>query len=169
MGGAGLFERVLGPGERLLWSGQPRKYTLLFAGMNFVALAVGLVYIFTKTFRMQTEPLPFVLKVELVLVGAMFATVGHLLVSRLLRSWKTAYALTDRRLLMAEGPDGHAIRDVSLAELDPVKTEYLPKVGKVLVFSRRGGERLPVWAVRDVEGVRKLIEAARTAASSRAA
>lgn len=173
MDGSVLFETVLDPGERLLWSGQPRKYTLCFAGLNFVALAVGLGYVFTKTLGMQAAPLPVVLKTELVLVGTMFATVGYLLISRLLRAWNTAYGLTDRRLLMAVGPSRHAIRTVSLAELDPVVTEYRPKVGKVLVVSRRGAchpnpSRF-VWAVRDVEGVRKLIETARTVATTAAA
>jgi hypothetical protein len=173
MDGAGLFHSVLEPGEHLLWTGQPRKYTLGMAGLNFIFLAVGLVWIFNKTLRLQTAPLPPALDIELVLVATLFVWVGYLLVSRLLRSWKTSYALTDRRLLMAVGPSRHRIREFPLTELDAVVTEYRPKVGKVLVLSWRATghsnpERL-VWAVRDVEGVRKLIEAARTAVSSKAA
>jgi hypothetical protein len=173
MDGSSLFQIMLDPGERLLWTGQPRKYALSVAGLNFVVLAVGVAWVFMKTLGLQPAPLPLVLKIELVLVAAMFAWVGYLLVSRLLRGWKTAYALTDRRLLMAVGLSREKIRTVPLAELADVKTEYRPKVGKVLVLDRRGSghpnpEKL-VWAVRDVERVRTLIEAARTTASSRAA
>jgi hypothetical protein len=184
MDGSALFQTVLDPGERLLWSGQPRKLTLCVAAVNFAGLAVGLVYAFTKTLRLQTAPLPPILELELVLVAAMFAAVGYLLGTRLFRAWNTAYAATDRRLLMAVGPNRTGIRTVLLADLDPVTTEYRPKVGKVLLFRRRGPEHLPVWsfletgqpdswkpawAVSDIDDVRKLIEAARTALSARAA
>lgn len=166
---ASQFQTVLDPGERLLWTGQPRKLIFAVAGFNFAVLTVGLGYIFGKMQRLQTAPLPPVLELELVLVAFMLVAVGWMLGMRIFRAWKTAYAVTDRRLLTALGLNRPQVRTVPLADLDAVKTEYRPKMGKVLLFHRRGGSKPFVWAVSDVEQVRKLIETARTAPSSSAA
>jgi hypothetical protein len=168
MDGASLFETVLDPGERLLWSGQPRKRVFAFAGVNFAILTVGLGYIFGKMRRLQTAPLPTALELELVLVAFMFVAAGYMLGTRIFRAWKTAYAVTDRRLLTALGLNCPQLRTVLLADLDAVKTEYRPKMGKVILFRRRGGLQPFVWAVSDVEQVRKLIETARSASSQAA-
>jgi len=169
MDGSALFAPVLEAGERLLWSGEPRKLIFAVAAFNFAILTVGLGYIFGKIHRLQTAPLPRVLEFELVLVAIMLVAVAYMLGTRIFRAWKTAYAVTDRRLLTALGPDRSHIRSVLLADLDAVKVEYRPKMGKVLLFRRRGGLRPWVWAVGDVDAVRQLIESARTAASSQAA
>lgn len=169
MEGAALFETVLDPGERLLWSGQPRKPAFAMAGLNFAILTAGLGYVFGKIHRSQTAPMPPALELQLILVALMLVAAGYLLGTRIFRAWKTAYAVTDRRLLAAMAPNRHQIRAVSLADLDVVKTEYRPKMGKVLLFRRQGSVRPFVWAVSDVEQVRQLIEAAQAAASSQAA
>lgn len=162
MDGSALFETVLDPGERLLWSGEPRKLIFGIAGFNCAVLATGLGYAFGKMHRLQRAPLPLILEIELVFVAFMFLAAGYMLGTRIFRAWRTAYAVTDRRLLIAMGSNRHKIRSVPLAELNEVKTEYRPKMGKVLTFRRRGGSKLLVWAVSDVDGVRKLIETART-------
>jgi hypothetical protein len=168
MDGSALFEAVLDPGERLLWSGQPRKLILGVAGFNFAILTVGLGYIFGKLQRLQTAPLPFVLEMELVLVAFMLLAAGYLLGKRIFRGWITAYAVTDHRLLMALGAHRDRIRSMPLDELDAVKTEYRPRMGKVLSFRRRGYSKPWVWVIGDVEQARNLIETSRNAASSSA-
>jgi len=169
MDGSALFASLLDPGERLLWTGEPRKLIFAVAGGNFAILTVGLGYLFGKLLRLQRTPLPLVLELELVLVGFMLVGVGYMLGTRILRAWKTAYALTDRRLLTVVGWKRNQMRSVPLADLDAVKTEYRPKMGKVLLLRPRGASKPWVWAVGDVNGVRHLIESARSAASSQAA
>jgi hypothetical protein len=164
-----LFETLLDPGERILWSGQPRRLIFAVAGLNFAVLTVGLGYIFGKMQRLQTAPLPAVLELELALVAFMLVAVGWMLGMRIFRAWNTSYAVTDRRLLTALGLNRTQVRTVPLADLDTVKTEYRPKMGKVLLFHRRGGSKTFIWAVSDVEQVRKLIEAARTVLCAAAA
>lgn len=166
MDGSALFEGLLDPGERLLWSGQPRKRVFAVAGINFAILAAGLGYVFGKMQGLEKAPLPPVLEFQLALVGVMLMAAGYLLGTRIFRAWTTAYAVTDRRLLAAMG---RQCRTVPLAELDTIKTEYRPKMGKVLFFRRQGAVRPIVWPVSDVEQVRELIENARSAASSPAA
>ncbi|HEX5228812.1 MAG TPA: hypothetical protein VFW44_13930 [Bryobacteraceae bacterium] len=164
-----LFAGVLDPGERLIWSGQPRKQVFAMAGFNFALLATGLGYIFGKMQGLQKAPLPPVLEFELVLVGLMLLAAGYLLGTRIFRAWTTAYAVTDRRLLATIGRDRRQIRTLWLTDVDNIRTEYRPKMGKVLSFRQRGHVRPVFWPINDVERVRKLIETARAAATSQAA
>lgn len=89
MDGSVIFETVLDPGERLLWSGAPRKPILAVAGFNFAVLTVGLGYISGKLTRLQTAPLPAVLKVEFILVAFMFLFLAYMLGRRIFRAWRT--------------------------------------------------------------------------------
>jgi hypothetical protein len=155
-----LFEPVLDPDERLLWSGVPRKLILTAAAVNFALLTVLLGYICGKMTRLRTAPFSAGLKVEVILVAFMFLALGYTLGRRVFRSWKTVYAVTDRRLWMALGP--HEIRSTPLAELDAVQTEYRPRTGKVLSFRLRDESKPRVWAIKDAEKVRHLIESARS-------
>ena len=53
----------------------------------------------------------------------------------------TTYALTDRRLLMAVGPDRGQIREVALASLASVQIRYRQWYGRVLDLVSRGSAR----------------------------
>lgn len=91
---------------------------------------------------------------------------------------KTAYAITNQRLLVAVGAEREKIRTVDIRVLSPVRLSPSRQGGKVLFFSVRGREsvwtfltsgkadkwRGQTWRVENPESLRQLIESIRTAA-----
>jgi hypothetical protein len=189
MTGTGLFEEVLHPGERLLWTGRPRLYSECMVGFLYVFMTVEIVRTY-KIVSPITGPLPVFLQVELIALAAMFATAGLFLGRRIWRVWKTTYGLSDRRLFMAVGAGREKVRVVALDALDPVRIVMGPKSSRWLLFCLRGTTAMPreqrppvwkflvngqpvkgstMWRVRDLERVSQLIETARTTVSATAA
>jgi hypothetical protein len=190
MDGAALFQKVLDPGERLLWTGQPRLVPLWKAGLQYLAMLAGFGFVLRQLLMDRAEPLPPFLEVELTVLLALCGIPGFFLLRQIRRARSTAYALTDRRLFIAVGPRREKIRTVALSAIAPVGVVRHLKSGKVLFFCARGNESLPnggqmpvwtfltsgvtdkwtpVWNVRDPEYVQQLIESARNAATKVAA
>jgi hypothetical protein len=189
MDGSALFQTVLHPGERLLWTGRPRRESACMLAFLYVFIAVEI----WRTYRIvapRTGPLPVYLQLELIVLAAMFVAAGIFLGRRIWRTWNTAYALTNQRLFAAVDAKREKVRTVALEALDPVRIVRLPKNGKGLAFCLRGTAGMPrehrppvwkllgsgqpapgsaIWSVRDPIGVAQLIETARTAVRATAA
>jgi hypothetical protein len=189
MDGSALFQKVLHPGERLLWTGKPQRQVACILAFLYIFITVEIV----RTYRIaapKVGPLPVYLQLELLGLAAMFAVAGLILARRIWRIWNTAYALTNQRLFVAVGARREDIRTVALEALDPARIVRLPKNGKGLSFCLRGTTGMPreqrppvwkflvsgqpdnrnaIWNVRDPELVGQLIETARTATTATAA
>jgi hypothetical protein len=139
--------KVLSPGERLIWVGQPTRTVALPATRYLVMMAVGLGYLIEALVAYYAGPLPVLSRIELFVVGALLISPLWFL-SRHDRD--TTYAVTNRRLLMAVGPDRRQVREVTLEALVPVQVRYRYRYGIVLDFRKRGpGSRTPVWTFLD--------------------
>jgi hypothetical protein len=183
MDGSALFQTLLHPGERLLWTGRPRRESACMLAFLYIFITVEIV----RTGRIvasKVGPFPVFLRVELIVLAGMFVVAGLFLGCRIWRFWTTAYAVTDRRLFLAVGARRENMRTVALEALDPVRIVLGSRSAKWLRFCLRGTsgvpkeQRPPVWKflvsgqpdnrnagwlVRDPERVRDLIETARTA------
>jgi hypothetical protein len=183
MDDSALFQTVLNPGERLLWTGRPRRESVCILAFLYVFITVEIVRT-SRIVASKVGPFPVFLQLELIALAGLFVVWGLFLGRRIWRIWNTAYAVTDHRLLVAVGSSRENIRAVSVEALDPVRIVLLSKAGKALSFCLRGTygmpkeQRPPVWRflvtgqpdnrnarwlVRDPESVRDLIETARTA------
>lgn len=187
MNGSALFIGVLNPGERIVWSFQRqslgssllKRFAIVAGPLWFMALM--LLY---DIFRKGPE-LPLSLRVEL-LCGA-----GWFFILPVFMSWldfhsarNTAYALTDRRMLMALGPQRKDIRAVALTALGrveiisayggrgklllnlrrPERTFFGPKsVWTFLDTGETDKRATPYLRVDDPTSVQKLLENARNA------
>ena len=93
--------------------------------------------------------MPVLLRLELLLFGAMLATGGSFLGLLIQRTWITAYAVTNQRLLMAVGRRHDKMRNVALADLAPVRIVFRRRVGKILFFYKinptSSSGRAEVW------------------------
>jgi hypothetical protein len=65
-----LLQSVLEPGERLLWSGRPKRIPATALAIPLMTL-IGFGDVFRKVLIMQRQPLPFYLQMELIAVGAL--------------------------------------------------------------------------------------------------
>ena len=167
---------VLHPGENVIWMGQPKDGGLAVPsvpGRQLVAIAAGIGFIFETLASHCAGPLPVSAKIEIFSAGGLLMAPLYWL-GREARM--TTYAVTNQRLLMAVGPDRAQIRELTLAELGPVRIYYDRRYGRVLSFAKRGplnaasvwtfldsGRKdrwFDPWMVDDPEAVRQLIEAA---------
>jgi hypothetical protein len=180
MDGRATFQGVLDPGERLVWAGEP-KQTLGSAVAGLPVFAIILV-VLGSAFRMALAhwngPFPWYLRMELAVVAAFLCFPFYWFARQLNRVRNTAYALTNRRLLVAVGTQREKMRAVELEALDPVQIIHSRGGGQVLRFSRKGQDaaapvwtfldgRLDKWAMRtwrvaEPESIHELIEASRT-------
>jgi hypothetical protein len=151
MTGDGLFQAVLNPGERLLWTGRPRRDLAYMLGSLYVLITVEIV----RTYRItapKVGPLPVYLQLELIGLAALFAIYGLFLGRRIWRVFNTAYGVSDRRVFMATG----------------TPKQQKPRLGRLLATGQpEKGSR--VRRVSEPERVRELIEMARTGATATAA
>ena len=184
MDGTALFQSVLSPGEHLLWTGQPRKDNLIWAGVRYGILVAFVGKTIQLVWGMRPDPMPVLLQSELTLLAVILAIGGGYLGYLIHRTWFTAYAVTDRRLLMAVGRRRDRIRNVALADLAPVRVVFRPRVGKMLLFCKldwtKGSGSAQVWTFVEsgeadtwkrpwtpfeAESAAKLIETARAKSS----
>jgi hypothetical protein len=97
------FPFELEPGERVLWSGAPRK-GLAFRSADFLQVPISLiiVYVLAKQFRYMSFAGPVDVAIATVITLAVFyVTVGRFFFDAYRRG-KTAYALTSERMLIRE-------------------------------------------------------------------
>jgi hypothetical protein len=154
---APAVSQSLEPGERVVWSQRARPYTLLSeAGLALVGRLVPPVIILLIAWELLTpeergslvtsvaaiprglamgEPLMLLLAVAILMVLlrillAMLAILGSL-AAGLVRLASTAYAVTDRRVLIVEGA-----RVTSLAHLPMLRVDRRP-LGHDIVFADR--------------------------------
>jgi hypothetical protein len=182
MDASGRFTSVLNPGEHLVWSYQVRvKRSGAIAGFTIVAstLWAGSFMFLRDASRAYARTLW--LRAELIGVAGYFLLLPVFVLWLKLR-WarKTAYALTDRRVLMAVGPRREDIREVALTALGRVMivnghelllTPRLPlrsffKPPSVWTFPDTGKPdqwASPYWRVPDSASVQELLENARNA------
>jgi hypothetical protein len=180
-----LLHSVMEPGERILWTGQPAgSIRALLAGLpiSFVML-IGFGNIFRLVLKMQTQALPVYLQVELFASAVLFLLPMLFCWYRFVQIRKTAYAITNQRLLVAVGAEREKIRTVDIRVLSPVRLSPSRQGGNVLLFSVRGREsvwtlltsgkadkwRGQTWRVENPESLRQLIESIRTASTVTAA
>ncbi len=127
----------LEPGERLLWAGRPAaglRFALsdlgpTIAGAVFVAFSI--VWVSTAAGQGGPAVLPW--------LGLLPLAIGvWLLIGRRLwdayRRARTAYALTDRRALIATAHAGRRLRSLPLSELDEPEARFGPET--TIVFFR---------------------------------
>jgi hypothetical protein len=183
MDGSALFQTVLDPGERLLWTGRPRREAACMLAFLYLFITIEIVRT-SRIVASKVGPFPVFLQLELMALGGLFIVAGVFLGRRIWRFWNTAYAVTDHRLLVAVGAGRENIRTVALDALDPVKIVPGSRSGKRLRVCLRGTSGMPreqrppvwrflvsgqpdktntMWLVRDPESVRDLIETVRTA------
>lgn len=116
------WSAYLEPGERLCWEGRPaprcyvfRRWRFSFLGVLLLLLSIWWQIVFYQEgclygwSWLTWLPLP-------VLLFALYASVGHLLFSRL--HWEHLfYALSDRRILIVHGLLRRRLSSMALAEL----------------------------------------------------
>jgi len=179
MDDCGLFNSVLNPGERLVWSYQ-RQPTASNRLMPYVIVGSGLWLIsfmlLRDISRERPEPMPDWLRMELYCVAGFFFVLPALLywlIPRLARN--NAYALTDRRVLMAVGTRPEDIRAVALTALGHV---WIAGRHELRLSMRYPEQKLvwtcpdtgkadkwapPYWRVDNPTSVQELLENARNA------
>jgi hypothetical protein len=152
----------------------------MWAWLIYLILLVAGARGFQLLLSVRTDPMPVLLELDLMVLAAMFAAGGGFLGFLLRRTWSTAYAVTDQRLLIAVGQRRDRIRNIALADLALVRIVARPRVGKMLFFYKippalRSGpagvftlletaESLswkPPWTPSDAESVGQVIETAR--------
>jgi len=127
--------RQLEPGERLLWSGSPREGLVLRPSdaflIPFSLMWGGFAIVWEFMAFRSGAPFFFPLwGVPFVLVG-LYLIVGRFFVDAAMRS-RTAYGLTDRRILIIAGLFSRSIKSVALKTLtDITLTERRDRSGTI--------------------------------------
>lgn len=169
---------VLQPGEQLLWSGRPQR--IAPRGLDWYHLAAGVVWVSL----VGASALVFGRASQTYYIGAVFAFGGLAIAwgpvfARLWAMRRTVYAVTDRRVVVADGVSGRTRASAYLGALPPPATRpRLDGVGTVTfgeadgllsVFAAQLKQKSPqatiaLVAVPDAERVRDLIARGQAAA-----
>jgi hypothetical protein len=177
-----LLQSVLEPGERLLWSGPPKRVPATALAIPLMML-IGFGDVFRKVLMRQQQPLPLNLQMEMIAVAVVLVLPIFFYWYRSHQTAMTTYAATDRRLLIAVGPEHEKIRALDLKTLSRVRVGPCRQGGKALFFTIREKEsvwtfltsgepdkwRGHTWRVEDPDSLQRLIESARTARTVTAA
>lgn len=115
---------AISPGEKVLWSGAPprglilRGADLFLVPFSFLWAGGALFAMFSSTrqVRVNSAPMPFFLLFAAV---AVYITVGRFIVDIWGRA-RTAYALTDQRVIIASGLLSQTVKSLSLRTLTDV-------------------------------------------------
>lgn len=116
-----VIRRALQPDERLLWSGSPRGGVLLKRSHRvFIAFLVIVVLIVGGCLATgRLIPAPLVICIPFIVIGLFTVLDGFLFDPR--RRSRTAYALTDRRVLKIEGVNCPEITALPLGSLSKIE------------------------------------------------
>jgi hypothetical protein len=173
-----LLESVLEPGERLLWSGPPKRIAVTALAIPLMML-IGFGDVFRKVLARQQQPLPLYLQMELIAVAVVLVLPIFFYWYRSRQVAITTYAVTGRRLLIAVGTEREKIRALDLKTLSRVRVGPCRQGGKALFFTIRAKEsvwtflisgepdrwRGNTWRVADPDFLQQLIENTRTAST----
>jgi hypothetical protein len=119
---------TMSPGERVLWSGAPprglipRASDLFFVPFSIVWASGAMIAVFSMTRRPPAAgaPVPFFYLFALLFaVVAVYITVGRFMVDIWLRA-RTAYAVTDQRVIITSGLIGQSVKSLNLRTLTDV-------------------------------------------------
>ncbi len=125
------FQTELNPGERILWSGQPRQGIVLKAAdlffIPFSLLWGGFALFFTYMTIVESAPLIVMLIGAVVGVVGLYVIIGRFFVDILQRR-NIYYALTDKRAIIISGVFAQHIKTLVI--------QNLPEIG---VSTRRNG------------------------------
>jgi Bacterial PH domain len=113
----------LGPGEQVLWSGQPRHGVILRGSdalmIPFSLLWAGFSVFWLVSAAQSGAPLPFVLfGVPFVLVGV-YIVIGRFFVEAKQRQ-STYYAVTPQRIIIASGLFSRKIKSLNLRAISEI-------------------------------------------------
>jgi hypothetical protein len=117
----GALRPYLLPGERLLWTGRPKRGLLLRAAdlylipFSLVVLGLGLLWV-RQLSRFGRPDAMFLLFGGLFLAGAAYGAAGRFLVDALVRA-RLLYAVTDRRVLILRTGQWPRCRSLDLRHL----------------------------------------------------
>lgn len=177
------------PGERVLWSGRP-KSGLRMEGRDFVNLPFGIVFtgfaLFWTTMafsltRSANTPTPF--RIFFPLFGVPFMLAGlwvmfGSIIARSIHSKKTAYAITERRIITVIEGGNRTVTSIDLERiLSTTLTEGKDGIGSISYsISSRDLERLRIGGrlsnplnAMTLESIADAASAYRTLESARAA
>ncbi|HSU92958.1 MAG TPA: hypothetical protein VLI43_04580 [Gemmatimonadaceae bacterium] len=122
------FPFELEPGERLLWSGAPRK-GLAFRPADFLQVPISLIilYVLAKQFRYMSFAGPVDVAIATVLTLAVFYVVVGRFFFDAYRRGKTAYALTSERMLIRESVFSNFVKSFPLNTITDTFLFDLPR------------------------------------------
>lgn len=165
------LETELAPGERLLWSGQPKGGFHLLRGDGFL-IPFGIAWLgfsifwTVLAFRAPKEAGAEWLNIVFPLFGIPFVLVGIYLVGG--RYWfdarkraRTAFAITDKRVLSSRRGDKRSSQALDLNDIGEVSVVEMKDRSGTIRFTPVGvkSERVLRWDlvpnVRDVEAILK--------------
>ena len=132
-----VASRQLGPSEHLLWSGRPRQGFMMRPSDALLipfSLMWGGFAIFWEA-SVITSNAPFFFRlwgIPFVVVG-LYLMVGRFVVDARARS-RTAYAITDERVLIISGQLGASVRSLSLSNLPELTLEERPDRTATITF-----------------------------------
>ena len=135
-----FYDKLL-PGERIVWSGQPAQ-GIIFGPRDLVLIPFSIVWggfaIFWESLVLSKGNVPMFFAlwgVPFVLVG-LFLIFGRFLADAYVRS-RTAYAITDRRVLIARAKPFAAFTSLSLDQLAQVQLVEGPCGRSTIYFGPR--------------------------------
>jgi hypothetical protein len=118
------FRFELAPGERLIWSGAPRR-AITFGATQIAqtAIAIVFVYLFVKFYDVAryNTPQENILWAGL-LLGMMYLSLGTLLMEGMRRR-RSVYAITSERLLMINSVFSRFVKSFPLRTITDIKLE----------------------------------------------
>jgi len=163
--------RELGPGERLLWSGQPRTGIRLTAGdafhIPFSLFWAGFVCFWEYSVIQHGGPVFFLLWGIPFVVMGLYLIAGRFFVDAYRRR-RTFYGLTDSRILIASGFFTRAVTGLDLGKLAQLEIRERSDGSGTISFGPYIGS-MPEWMAGSWPGAGKqlpprfeMIESART-------
>jgi len=144
-----VLSDLLGPNERLLWSGRPRQGVFLRSA-DAIAIPFSIFWtcgaVFWVIMASRSPDKAFLL------FGIPFVGIGvyMLIVRFFVDSWQranTTYGLTDQRVVIVSGPRRRSIKSLSLRTLSDVTLSEGKNGTGIITF----GPTIPPWPYRGMQ------------------